>query len=130
MQFVARKVSVSFSGDYYQATFDSEDRHDDWADSLDQPEPYVLVQRQFEFLEGGRCYIESHDEQYIGHFMLKLVEFSRTRLAFEIARRDNRFVEISLILTATEFEESRSIIEVLFGIKGQSTDGGVVDGTP
>src|SRR5450759_5197981 len=34
----------------------------------------------------GRCYVETHDESYIGHFPLRLTEFSRTHLAFEIVR--------------------------------------------
>lgn len=37
------------------------------------PEPYVLVPRQFEFFDGGKRYIGSQDEEYIGHFKLKLL---------------------------------------------------------
>ena len=105
------------SGDYYQAVFDSDDRDDEQVDPFDQPEPYVLVQRQFDFFDGGKCYVESHDEEYIGHFRLKLVEFSPTRLAYEIARPDHKFVEVSFALPTTEFEEARAIIEVIFGLR-------------
>lgn len=99
------------SGDYYQAVFDSRDQDDEQVDPFDQPEPYALVQRQFEFFDGGKCYIESHDEEYIGHFKLKLLEFSPTRFAYEIARCDHGLVDVSFALTATEFEEARPIIE-------------------
>jgi len=78
---------------------------------------------------GGKCYIESHDEEYIGHFKLKLVEFSPTRLAYEIARRDHKFVDVSFALTANEFEEARPIVEVIFGVKESDGDNLFVDDT-
>jgi hypothetical protein len=76
MQLAAKKMSAVVSGDYYQALFDSEDRDGEQGDPFDQSEPYVLVQRQFESFDCGKCYIESHDEEYIGYFKLKLFEFS------------------------------------------------------
>ena len=121
MHLHAKRVSAVVSGDYYQAIFDSDDRDNEQVDPFDQPEPYVLVQREFEDFNGGKCYIESHDEEYIGHFKLKLVEFSPTRLAYEIARRDHKIVEVSFSLTAAEFEEAQPIIEVIFGISSVPT---------
>lgn len=129
MQLHAKRVSAVVSGDYYQAIFDSDDRDDEQVDPFDQPEPYVLVQREFEDFNGGKCYIESHDEEYIGHFKLKLVEFSPTRLAYEIARRDHKIVEVSFSLTAAEFEEAQPIIEVIFGVREPSDDDHIADDT-
>lgn len=122
MKIDAKRVSAVASGDYYQALFDSEDRDDEQVDPFDQPAPYVLVQRQFECFDGGKCYIESHEEEYIGHFKLELVEFSPTRLAYEIARCDHKSVEVSFALTAAEFEEARPIIEVIFGVREPGDD--------
>ncbi len=122
MKLAAKKVSAVVSGDYYQALFDTDERDDEQVDPFDQPEPYVLVQRQFESFDGGKCYIESHDEQYIGHFQLNLVAFSPTRLAIEIARRDHRFIEVSFALTATEFEQARPVVEVIFGVREPDDD--------
>lgn len=129
MQLAAKKVSAVVSGDYYQALFDSDDRDGEKVDPFDLPEPYVLVQRQFESFDGGKCYIESHDEEYIGHFKLKLVEFSTTRLAYEIARRDHTFVEVTFTVTEAEFEEARPIIEVIFGLGEPGCDSHFVDDT-
>lgn len=129
MQLHAKRVSAVVSGDYYQAIFDSDDRDDEQVDPFDQPEPYVLVQREFEDFNGGKCYIESHDEEYIGHFKLKLVEFSPTRLAYEIARRDHKIVEVSFSLTAAEFKEAQPIIEVIFGVREPSDDDHIADDT-
>jgi hypothetical protein len=129
MQLHAKRVSAIVSGDYYQAIFDSEDRDDEQVDPFDQPAPYVLVQREFEDFNGGKCYIESHDEEYIGHFKLKLLEFSPRRLAYEIARRDHKIVEVSLALTVAEFEEAQPIIEVIFGVREPGDDDHIADDT-
>jgi hypothetical protein len=77
----------------------------------------LLVQRQFEFFDGGTCYIESEDEEYTGHFKLKLVEFSSTRLAIEIARIDHNQVEVHFELTTAEFVKALPIVEVIFGMR-------------
>ncbi len=123
MQLFAKKVSAIASGDYYQVVLDSDNRDDDQIDPFGQPEPYILLQSQFEFSDGGKCYIESDDEEYRGHFKLKLLEFSPARLAFEIARRNNNLVEVSFALTAAEFEEALPIVEVIFRIREPDFDG-------
>jgi hypothetical protein len=127
MQLAAKRVSTVMSGDYYQALFDSEGRDDEQVDPVDHPEQYILMQRQFESFDGGKCYVESHDEEYVGHFKLKLVEFSQTRLAYEIARRDHALVEVSFELTAAEFNEARPIVEVIFGVRQPGDDSRIVD---
>lgn len=123
MQLFAKKVSAIASGDYYQVNLDSDNRDEDQIDPFGQPEPYILLQRQFEFSDGGKCYIESDDEEYIGHFKLKLIEFSPTRLAFEIARSNHNQVEMHFALTAAEFEKALPIVEVIFGMRESDLDG-------
>lgn len=116
MQLSAKTVSAVASGDYYQVVLDSEERYEGELDAFGKPAPYLMLQRQLEFFDGGKCYVESDDEEYIGHFKLQLVEFTPTRLAFEIARSDrNHHVEACFALTVTEFEETLPIIEVIFG---------------
>jgi hypothetical protein len=66
-------VSASESGDYFQVLFESEE---------DGEGEYLLIQRQFEDPDDARCYIEAHDEDYIGHF--KVV---RASLARKLSRR-------------------------------------------
>jgi hypothetical protein len=127
MQLAVKKVSAVASGDYYQAVFGSDDRDGEQVDPFEQPEPYVLIQRQFELFDGGKCYIESHDEEYIGHFKLKLIEFSTTRMAYEIARREHTLVEVTFALTAAEFEEALPIVEVIFGVREPGDDSQFVD---
>ncbi len=123
MHFHAKTVSSTVSGDYYQLLLEYEGREDEQLDHPDQTGPYLLLQRQFEFFDGGKCYVEADDETYIGHFQLKLIEFSATRLAFEIAKSDHNYVEVGFKLTAAEFEEARPITEVIFGMRGPDFDG-------
>ena len=72
MRFHANHASSSVSGDYYQVMFEAEEH------TNDPDSPYLLIQQQFETSDGGRCYIETHDEKYIGHFLCA-VSSSRRR---------------------------------------------------
>jgi hypothetical protein len=129
MQLYAKKVSAIASGDYYQVVLDSDGRDDDQVDPFEQSEPYFLLQCQFEFSAGGKCYVESTDEKYIGNFKLKLVEFTSTRLEFKIARPKLNHVEICFALTDAEFEEALPIVEVIFGIREPEYDEQIFDGS-
>jgi hypothetical protein len=123
MHLYAKTVSAIASGDYYQVLFDADNRDEDEVDDpFDRLEPYLMVQSQFEFSSGGKCYVESDDENYIGHFKLKLVEFSSTRCVFEIARRDHNRVEVTFELPSPEFESAQRIVEVIFGIREPEYD--------
>jgi hypothetical protein len=63
MQFHANHVSTStFAGDCYQAMFEADEEADDLYS------PYLLIQRQFEDPDDQLCFVETHDEKYIGHF--------------------------------------------------------------
>jgi hypothetical protein len=74
--------------------------------------PNLLVQREFEDDDGGVCYIETHDhDTYSGHFRLRLIEVTPTRLAFDIAS-----VEVTYDLDAKRFDEMRRIAHIIFGV--------------
>ena len=79
MQFHANHVSVStFADDYFRVMFEAEE------DAEDSDSPYLLIQRQFEDPEDELCYIETHDKKYIGHFILRRVEFTLRGLSIEL----------------------------------------------
>jgi len=115
----ANHVSIDESGgEFFQISFDSEARDEDDFDLSEPDHPYLLVQRQFEDDDGGVCYIETHDhDTYAGHFRLRLIEFTPS-LAFEIARTENKFVEVTYDLDAKQFDEVRRIAHIIFGIRG------------
>ena len=67
-------------GDYYRATFQAEQ------DTDDPDSPYLLIQRQFEDPDDHWCYVETHDEKYCGHFLLRRVDFGPQKLSIELDR--------------------------------------------
>ena len=94
MRFRVKYVSASENGYYYQVAFENTDPAGDTADVGGPDSPYLVIQRQFEDPDGGRCYVETHDEGYIGHFRLRSIEFSPSRLLLEIARGRNNRIEV------------------------------------
>lgn len=122
MHLYAKKVSAIASGDYYQIHLDSDGRDGEEVDPYEQPQPYVVVQRQLEFFNGGQCYVESDDDDYIGHFTLTLIEFTPVNLTFDIARSENSRVEVSFVLTAAEFEKARYVVDIIFGLREPDYD--------
>ena len=120
MRFHAKNVSVGEAGDeYFAVSFDSEAPSDDDSDLSRHENPYLIVQRQFEDDDGGVCYIETHDhDTYTGHFRLRLIGLTPTRFAFEIARMDHKYVEVTYDLDAQRFDEVRRIVHIIFGVQG------------
>jgi hypothetical protein len=114
MRFHAKCVSVGESGGEY---FNEDPSNDDFELSGDE-DPYLIVQRQFEDDDGGVCYIETHDhDTYSGHFRLRLLRFTPTRFAFEIARKDHKYIEVTYDLDAQRFDEVRRIVHIIFGVQ-------------
>ena len=109
MRFHANHVSSSASGDYYQAMFEAEEN------TSDPNNPYFLIQRQFETSDGGRCYIETHDEKYIGHFLLRRVEFTPERLSIESDRPSDNLVSVTFSMAVSDFEEASQVIKIISG---------------
>jgi hypothetical protein len=119
MRLHAKHVSVGESGDeYFQVSFHSEAPSEDHFDLSWLNKPYLTVQRQFEDDDGGVCYFETHDhDTYTGHFRLRLIEFTPTRLAFEIARPTDKYVEVTYKLPAKRFREVQRIVRMIFGVR-------------
>ena len=119
MRFHAKYVSVGEFGDeYFEVSFDSEDPGNDDLDLSGDENPYLIVQRQFEDGDGGVCYIETRDhDTYSGHFRLRLIRFTPTRFAFEIARKDHKHVEVTCDLDAKRFDEVQRIVRIIFGVQ-------------
>jgi len=95
MRFHASQVCASAAGDYYQLFLGPEESEEDDADPFNVRGPYLMVQRQFEMFNGGRCYIESLDDNH---------------------------VDFSFALDASTFGEVRRIAEIIFGVKEPDDD--------
>jgi hypothetical protein len=87
--------------------------------------PLFTIQRQFEDPDGGRCYVETHNEEYIEHFRLRSIEFSRSRLLVEIARDRNNRIEVIFDIGQSEFEEVQRVIDIISG-KSSADDAGAL----
>ena len=60
----------------------------------------------------------THDhDTYSGHFRLRLIRFTPTRFAFEIARKDHKHVEVTYDLDAKRFDEVQRIVRIIFGVQ-------------
>ena len=119
MRFHAKYVSAGESdGEYFAVSFDNENPSNDDFELSDDEDPYLIVQRQFEDGDGGVCYIETHDhDTYSGHFRLRLIRFTPTRFAFEIAGKGHEHVEVTCDLDAKRFDEVQRIVRAIFGVQ-------------
>ena len=122
MRLRAKYVSASENDDYYQVAFENTDPASDAADVDGPDSAYLLIQRQFEDPDDEECYVETHDEEYIGHFRLRSIEFSPSRLLLEIARHRNNRIEVSFDIGQSEFEEVQRVIDSISG-KSSPDDG-------
>ena len=111
MHFHANYVSTSVAGDgdYYPAMFEAEQ------DADDPDSAYLLIQRQFEDPDDHRCYIETHDEKYRGHFLLRRVDFTTQKLSIEIDRLRDYLISVTFAMVATEFAEASQVIKIISG---------------
>jgi hypothetical protein len=109
MRFHANYVSTSVSGDYYQAVFEADEDTDDTAS------PYLLIQRQFEMPDHGTCYVETHDQKYIGHFFLRRVEFTPEGLSVEFDRPIDNLISVAFSIAVSDFEEALPVVRIISG---------------
>ena len=106
MRFHANHISTSVSGDYYQVMFAAE------KDTDDPDSPYLLIQRQFEMPDGGRCYIETHDQRYIGHYLLRRVEFTPEKLSIEFGRPRDNLISVTFDMVASDFKKASRVVKI------------------
>ena len=116
MQIHAQKVVGSEAGDYFQLHFGPEE--DDSLENPHEPQgPYLLVQREFEWAEDDLCYVESDDEEYIGNFSVRIIEFSRVRLEIELNRATMNRVVVNYELSESEFADVQRIGLIVLGVR-------------
>jgi hypothetical protein len=109
VRFHANHVSASVAGDYYQALFEVN------TESTDGNSPYLLIQRQFEMPDDDECYVETHNEEYIGHFRLRRLEFNQNGIYIEIDRSRDQSIHVTFAITPAEFEEVAAVLKIISG---------------
>lgn len=104
MKIQLDRVSAAESGDYYQVHFGGADDGDG---------PYVLIQRQFEDDDGGVCYLETHDQDYIGHFKVVRATLDRHRFCLELWRKNFSKVEVTFKTNEPNYIEVLRILRIM-----------------
>jgi len=84
-------------------------------DAGDPGSPYLVIQRQFEDPDGGRCYVETHDEKYIGHFRVRRLDLSPSRIVLEIDRPKANVVEVTFALASSDFRRVARVVDIISG---------------
>ena len=97
-------VSASESGDYFQVLFEAE---------KDGDGAYVLVQRQFEDPDGGLCYVEAHDEDYIGHSRVARASLARNRFCLALQRRQAAQVNVTFETTEQNYRNVARVMRIM-----------------
>jgi len=103
-------VSVSVAGDYYQVGFD-EKKEDKGGETFDAP--YVIIQRQFEMPDGSRIYIETHDEDYIGHVRVIRGVLSPNRLFLKLQRKKASELEVTFNTSKHTYIELKEALRTM-----------------
>jgi hypothetical protein len=111
MRFRANYISASISGDYCQAMFAAD------KDPGDSDSPYLLLQPQFEMRDGGGCYIETHDRNYIGHFLLRRLEFTPKNQSIEFDRPMDNLINVTFDMTIADFKKVSRVVRILRPMK-------------
>jgi hypothetical protein len=99
----AHRASASEDGDYFQVAF--EDRRDA------QGSPYLLIQRQFEDEDGDVCYIESHDEEFVGHFRIRSARLARHR--FLMVTNQALDADVTLDIDERTFRAIKRVLRIM-----------------
>ena len=75
-------------------------------DDLDtEDEPYFMIQRQFEFPDGGICHFESHNEELFEHCKAESASLSSNKLSLSYGKEQCRDIEIEFGLHGTDYQE-------------------------
>jgi hypothetical protein len=103
-EFCCEHVSVSEVGDGFQVLFEK---------TPGGEEGYVLVQRHFEFPDGGKCYLETDDPEFCGHFRFRGAQLSRDR--FQMVFGIGSVKEITVFFKATDsaYAEVQRVLQIM-----------------
>src|SRR6266478_5103553 len=99
----ARHASASEAGDYFQVAFNER--------SDGEGAPYLLIQRQFEDEDGDVCYVESHDERFVGHFRIRSARLGRRRFVILVNQRLE--AEVALDISEQTFHEIKRVLRIM-----------------
>ncbi len=110
----AHHASASEDGDYFQVAFEEREE--------EEGSPYLLIQRQFEDEDGDVCYLESHDEKFVGHFRIRSARLGRRR--FLIVVNQTLEADVALDINEQTFHEIKRVLRIMIPQMQVSEDEG------
>ena len=115
MRINCRHVSASEAGEeYFQVFFAGQDEEEG---------PYLLIQRGFEYDDKkppDLCYIETHDERFIGHFEGMKAVLSRNRFVLRLPPPRTETIDVRFTKPVENFGEIKRTLQIILG-NGLST---------
>ena len=112
MKIHANRVWASAEGEYFQVLCEAVE------DSTDPESPYLVIQRQFEDPDGGRCYVETHDSKFTGHFRVRRLDLSCVGLLLEIDRPGENVIEVTFAAPLADFDDVARVAAIIAGSDG------------
>jgi hypothetical protein len=103
-EFHCENVSVSEVGDGFQILFEK---------TPGSEEGYVLVQRHFEFPDGGKCYLETDDREFCGHFRFRGAQLSRNQFQVVFGIRPVREITVFFKATNSAYTELQRVLQIM-----------------
>ena len=73
----------------------------------------MLVQRHFEFPDGGKCYLETDDQEFCGHFRFRSARLSRNRFQMVFGIRPVREVTVFFKATDSAYAEVQRVLQIM-----------------
>ena len=78
--------------------------------------PYLLLQRAFleeDNRDTASCYVETNEENLIGHYPIFHADLSRNRLTLVLPSPTNETIEVNFQITDQKFRELRRILNIV-----------------
>jgi hypothetical protein len=104
LEFRCEHVSATEAGDGFQVLFET---------TRDSLEGYVLIQRHFEFPDGGKCYLETEAREYSGHFRIRTAELSRNQFQIAFGEAPMRGIVVRFSATDSVYAELKRVLQIL-----------------
>ena len=97
-------ASATEAGDGYQVLFET---------TRDSLEGYVLIQRHFEFPDRGKCYLETGDREFCGHFLIRSANLSRDQLQITFGNDPSKRIVVLFTATDSVYDEVKRVLQIM-----------------
>ncbi len=105
MNLTALYVSADEAANIFQVIFKKD--HDNDKD-------YLIISRQFEFPDDGRCYFEDgNDFDNSGHYYVKKALLMRDSLSIELYRKEDNKILVEFQLSDGKFEKVKQFLQII-----------------